>query len=800
MTVSRNAETPSFDSVSQLLDERAPVFYRLDLGDELARINWVSANFTLVTGIDANVVLNDSDGWRGHIHQQDRSTWDHFIHQARQDGEAHAEYRLGEGGDATPYRVHDHLKCLNGGKEWIGCWSPIDAQEHLLTRAREAEDRFQALADASPNVIYVSRIEDGTLVYVSPAVKDMFGHDPADVIGTRTSDYMVTPEHRADIVALLRQDGFFKRHLIAMKRADDHVIMVEASARIAAIGARHFIVAELVDVTAIHDSRAALTASEQRFRDFTAAASDFVWETDADHRLSYISDRYCQITGIAPHDALGLTVPALIRKSGWTLPSMGHINDHLARTRARQPFRDTRYQVTTTEGRICYFSLNGDPVFDANGKFTGYRGVGSDVTERVERREQIINAKMEADQANLAKSKFLASMSHEFRTPLNAILGFGQLIQMNEADNLSKSGRENIGHLLNSGKHLLALIDQLLDLETIERGTLTPDLVAVRIDALIRECLDLLEPLAARQQVTLTVERMDDQLAVTADKLRLKQVLVNLLDNGIKYNHTGGRVDITARRSTGSTVRIAVRDTGHGIPADQTDHVFEEFSRLGREALDIQGAGIGLSLCRRLIGMMGGRIGFDSKVGSGCIFWIELPDAQGPDQSPTPASDRPTWHPDGELRQKAGTGAFPAKEQTPHVPMTSANDDHILLYVEDNPANADLVKALLSTMDGIRLVHAPTAEQGLELAASIGPFLVLMDLSLPGMDGRQALRAMRADDSLKTIPVIALSAHAFDRDIKDAMALGFNDYLTKPLNLTKFQELIRRFLPPPRRG
>jgi signal transduction histidine kinase/ActR/RegA family two-component response regulator len=375
----------------------------------------------------------------------------------------------------------------------------------------------------------------------------------------------------------------------------------------------------------------------------------------------------------------------------------------------------------------------------------------------------------EARAANQAKSAFLSSMSHELRTPLNAILGFAQILASNDMPTTPEQKKEFSGHILKSGRHLLTLINEILDLAKVEAGALQLSMEAVALDEILMECRSMIAPLAAGRGVQVRFpEHLLSNAVVQADRTRLKQVLLNLLSNAVKYNRDGGAVVVDCAPAAPARLRLTVQDTGMGMTPDQLAALFQPFNRLGQENGPQEGTGIGLVVTRRLVGMMGGEMGVTSSPGEGSVFWIELARAEARAGAAAAAGGAPAAAP------AAAGGAVP----------------HTLLYVEDNPANLRLVQEIVRFRPGLRLLSAADGPAGLALARAERPDVVLMDLNLPGMSGFEVLAQLRRDAATAAVPVIALSANAMQHDIERGLAAGFARYLTKPIDIDKFNEAI----------
>jgi signal transduction histidine kinase/ActR/RegA family two-component response regulator len=372
----------------------------------------------------------------------------------------------------------------------------------------------------------------------------------------------------------------------------------------------------------------------------------------------------------------------------------------------------------------------------------------------------------EARRADQAKSAFLSSMSHELRTPLNAILGFAQILASDALPASDEQKREFASHIVKAGHHLLTLINEILDLAKVESGAVTLSMEPVGIDEVLAECQAMIAPLAAGRGIRVLFPG-PSACMVQADRTRLKQVLLNLLSNAVKYNREGGAVVLACAPGGPGRIRLAVQDTGLGLSPDQLDGLFQPFNRLGQENGTQEGTGIGLVVTRRLVELMGGEITVTSSPGVGSVFAIEL-DAAAPAALALPEFVPPRAPPGGDGKDAP----------------------HLVLYVEDNPANLRLVEEIVRMRADLRLLSAPDAHLGIELARAHRPAIVLMDLNLPGMSGTEALRVLHDDPATAAIPVIALTANAMPRDVERGLAAGFFRYLTKPIDIAMFNDAI----------
>ncbi len=387
-----------------------------------------------------------------------------------------------------------------------------------------------------------------------------------------------------------------------------------------------------------------------------------------------------------------------------------------------------------------------------------------DITDRKRMEESLIEDKKSAEEANRAKSEFLSRMSHELRTPMNAILGFGQLMELDTDEPLTASQEERLKEILTAGNHLLELINEVLDLSRIESGKLTLSIENVDLLDALEETLTLVFPMAGEKGVIIE-NNLRGRPVVRADRTKLKQVLLNLLSNAVKYNRDGGRVTLNQRTTPDGNIGIEVRDTGFGISQEQLEDIFEPFNRLDAEKTDIEGTGIGLTITRRLLDQMNGGIEVNSTPGEGSTFILTLPE--------------------GEVT------ALPENAAPAHSEGSNGGGDtrvHKVLYVEDNPANLSLIEQIFKLRKDITLLKAPQAQIGIDLARAHRPDLILMDINLPEMDGIEAFRRLRSHEETRDIPVIAVSANAMESDVKKTLSAGFRSYIKKPFNLPAFLE------------
>ncbi len=398
--------------------------------------------------------------------------------------------------------------------------------------------------------------------------------------------------------------------------------------------------------------------------------------------------------------------------------------------------------------------------------------VAEKATQVAENASQVAEkASQVAEKASQAKSAFLSSMSHELRTPLNAILGFAQMLEIGQPPPTPQQKRD-VDQILKAGWYLLELINEILDLSTIESGKVMLSREPVALADLLLECRAMIEPQAQNRSVSLHFPRLERGSFVSADRTRFKQVLLNLLINAIKYNRPNGSVVVECALTSPDSMRIGVRDTGAGMAPEQMAHLFQPFNRLGKETGVEEGTGIGLVVTKRLVELMGGNIGVESTVDVGSLFWVEMH-----------VSNAPTHHADSPYQPVCATDTDATDAKNTAALLT-------LLYVEDNPANLELVEQLIAMRADVRLISATDGSVGIEFARDLRPDVILMDINLPGISGIEALQILRRDQRTREIPVIALSANAMARDIEQGLQLGFFHYLTKPIRVRDFMQTL----------
>jgi PAS domain S-box-containing protein len=420
---------------------------------------------------------------------------------------------------------------------------------------------------------------------------------------------------------------------------------------------------------------------------------------------------------------------------------------------------------------VRWLSEKGDVERDKNGQPVRMLGVVQDITDRKEAEINLVKAKEEAERANKAKSEFLSRMSHELRTPMNAILGFAQLLQLDEG--LSETQVRSIREISKAGHHLLDLINEVLDLAKIEAGRLSVSVESVDLKEVFDDCMQLITPMAAQYQVTVNYSQQEcENRVVLADKTRLKQIVLNLCSNAIKYNKQHGTVSIHCETLDTGYLRIKVADTGFGIDEKAQANIFSAFNRLGAEATSIEGTGIGLVITKSLVELMHGTIDFESHKDQGSSFWIDLPlGSAAPSEAPV---------------NETGNDAVTLEG--------IGNQDYTVVYLEDNVPNLRFMEGVFEKYLNLRLYTARDAEAGIPLCEKIIPDLIMLDLNLPEVDGFEVLSRLKRIRNLRDKPVIAISANAMEHDIAKGLEAGFDDYIVKPVDLSVLMKSLQHLL------
>lgn len=528
------------------------------------------------------------------------------------------------------------------------------------------------------------------------------------------------------------------------------------------------VVVSVLDVTEHRAVERALVHSENRFRDIASIASDWFFELDQNLRVSYLSDGWADALGFDPARLLGKSVQD---GDGLTSEITG------ARTivrwfELRREFRDEECGYILTDGSRIWISVSGKPIYDEQGRFNGYRGTGRDITPDVLAREDLAAAKQKAEQASHAKSLFLSSMSHELRTPLNVVLGFADLLWIDHDTVLNEDQKIAVEQIRRSGRKLQKMIDDILELSSIELGSVVMSNAHLQPREIVESSLLLISSAAKASKIELIDETGPEHLPlVYADPLRVRQVLVNLLSNGVKYNHPSGTVSLSASVATEGFVRFSVRDTGPGIPEPKQSELFRAFDRLGAESSGIEGTGIGLFVCKTLVDLMGGMIAAETSR-DGSTFWIELPTIDAETQSLSLMSQGE--HPSAAMGAELATKT--------------------VLYLDKDDSNRDLIGKLIQRLPNVRISFVRGVREGIACMDSEIPDLVLLDIELSNSAECNVYKYIRSKPNLFNIPVVAVIDHDDSGAMKKFESAGFADYLIKPYMASTVLDVITDLL------
>jgi PAS domain S-box-containing protein len=634
-----------------------------------------------------------------------------------------------------------------------------DAIDHQRAEAalRASEQRFRELLESAPDAMVIVDPK-GHITLVNRQAERLFGYQREELLSQPIE--RLVPErfharHRQHRDGYLAQPGARPMGAglqLYARRKDGSEFPVEISLSPLQTDQGTVVSAAVRDVTDRKQAEETLRERDATLGALLAASPDIITMLGPNGQHSPPNP--------AVRDILGYDLEAYERMD--RLPLV-HPDD---RERTVQAFASLlqggppmqlRYRMSHAEGRWVSLETHARTMTDAHGRPSGAVAITRDITERIALEQALIRAKEEAERANQAKSEYLSRMSHELRTPLNAILGFAQLLEMDELNN---EQRDSLGHILSGARHLLALINEVLDIAAIEAGRLSLSLESLAVADVAAEAVGLIRPLADQHHILLASPERPCDEHVLGDRQRLKQVLLNLLSNAVKYNRAGGSVHLSWEPVAGGRLQIKVTDTGLGIPPEALERLFVPFDRLGSERTAVEGSGLGLPLTKRLAEAMGGTLGLATTVGQGSTFWVELPLAEVSVQhlrrnEPLPPQGRPAGEP-------------PA--------LT-------VLYIEDDPSNLQLVERVLRRRPGVRLISAMRPQLGLDLAGQYHPDLVLLDLDLPDMSGEDVLRRLRADPSTAQVRVVILSgADAGPGLFTRLLDKGVRTFLTKPLD------------------
>ena len=631
----------------------------------------------------------------------------------------------------------------------------------------EGESRYALVVQGTDAGIWDWQVQTGE-GWVSPRFYELLGYAEGEISADfETLFGQIHPEDMAPAQEMIRQ------HLeervpyeldLRMRHKDGHYVWFHSSAQAMwdANGEPQRLAGSVTDITERKHAEEEL----RRYEVIVASSTDLLALFDKEYRYLAVNSAYLKAFGKTREEVVGHTATEVMGEKAYVEIIKPHGDRCLSGEKVGY-----QKQFDNLAAGNAFMDVTYNPYFDADNEVKGFVVNARDITERINATAALQEAKDQAEAANQAKGDFLSSMSHELRTPMNAILGFAQILERDASHVLTTQHQEAVDHILTSGDHLLALIDDVLELAQFDSTGLTVSMERIDVSKVIREATSTVRHLAEKADIVFNDNTLRFVLPfIDADRTRLQQALLNLLTNGVKYNVSGGSLTVSVKETRDHYVRIIVSDTGAGIAVERQHELFEPFARLGKENTDIAGTGIGLSITKRLVEAMAGRVGFQSTLGLGSKFWIEFPIADGRLQS---------------------LGGDELRGQDPEIVKAG---DRTILCVEDSPSGLQLLEALIAGIPGTFLITAHTGELGLDLAELHRPDLILMDINLPGMNGIAARQALRRSPETSDIPVIALTAKASKDDIASGLAAGFEYYFTKPLNVSEVTGAINDLL------
>jgi len=652
----------------------------------------------------------------------------------------------------------------------------------------ESENRFAAVVDSIAVPTTITRKSDGAILRINRMAAELDGRTVDQMIGRKAPDNWRDPAARGEFIAKLERDGRVDSFEFSPSGlADGHLRHFVVSAREIPYAGEQAIISSYMDISAqkaaaaeidrhreqlaemVEERTADLLASQEKLRDLIDGSLQGI-NVQRNFKPLFCNDVYARMHGyevgeiLAMESLESLFPPAEFeRLSAYSQRRLG----------GEEMPAEYEFQARKKDGSL-FWAANRSRMVSWEGE-PAIQNTLIDVTERKETQAKLTEARNFAEAANAAKTDFLSSMSHELRTPLNAVLGFSEILKTDPSRPLSSEQQESVDQIWRAGRHLLNLIGDVLDLSKIETGNLEVSLEDVNLKDVLEDCVDLVTAQADSAGITVELEPSPD-LLVRADQTRLRQVVLNLMSNAIKYNRPGGQVRLSVGAQMDGVISIAVSDTGRGISREHLDDLFQPFNRLGYENSAIEGTGVGLAITAKLVEAMNGSIEVDSEVDQGSCFRVHLP-----------------------LTANAGEG-FAAKAPNDDdenvAPARTGGAAATVLYIEDNPSNQLVMKKVIARLPDVELLVAGDAETGLVMAQRENPGVILMDINLPGMSGIEALAELGKTPSTAHIPVIAISANAMPSQVKKGKQAGFVDYLTKPIEIKAVLDAVQKALRP----
>ncbi len=691
----------------------------------------------------------------------------------------------------TPYEVEHRVTWADGTERWLleqgavvrdrqgeaiqmlGVVQDIDDRKRTELALAEREQQLQEAQSLARLGDWHADLRTGELRWSDPVFR-IFGYEPGEIEPSIERFYnAIHPEDRDSVRASEARAADTGTHDVVHRiiRPDGTLRYVHELSKPTYDQAGNIVRFDgtVQDVTELVEAQQRLKEIQERFRFAIEGAGDGIWDWHPQTGEMTFSANY--------EPMLGHARGALPSRFETWLDAV-HPDERAATKRAllaylegSNPAFTREMRMRTRDGGYRWVLCRASIVDREADTARRVIGVHTDITKQKNSEQALIRAREDADTANRAKSEFLSNMSHELRTPMNAIIGFAQLLEYDET--LPEALGSDVHEILQAGHHLLDLINEILDLAKVETGNIELSLEPIAAQPVIAECFSLVAPLAEKRGITLQM-RATAGVVVRADRTRLKQALLNLISNAIKYNRVDGSVTCRAFLQD-DWVALCVDDTGKGIKPDRLEELFQPFNRLEPEQSEVEGTGIGLAYTRRIVELMGGEVSAESERGIGSRFCIRLT----PDSLPVDTSD------------EAITGDAP---QEPASDRMAAEKEHTVLYIEDNPSNLKLATSLLARRPGINLLTAHQSRAGLNLALEYRPDLLLLDINMPGLDGYEILALLRQEPATADTPIVAVTANAMADEVEKGRRAGFDEYLTKPLDIEIFLATVDRFL------
>ncbi|AUI68916.1 PAS domain-containing hybrid sensor histidine kinase/response regulator [Beggiatoa leptomitoformis] len=749
--------------------------------DAQQRIEWVNQGFTRMTGYRLHEVIGRVPGHFLQGVETDPNTVQ-YMRQKLAEGNAFQVELVNYSKIGRRYEVAIETQpvCDEQGRivQFMAIESDITARKAAELEIRQTKDFLNTIVSHLPLALFAKEPENLRFILWNKYCEQLFGLNEADVLGK--TDYDFFPVKEASLYQTYDRQVLNNGSLVDIPEEIIHSKTlgerIAHTRKVAVLGQDKKVVMLLVileDITEQKNAAQALQASEERFRTLVEASSDWVWETNTHFINVYSSPKVADLLGYTPEEIQGRSLYSFM-SSKETEQAIQTINPYL---QTQKPFRFVQNQWLHKDGHLVILEMNGVPMLDTQGKYIGYRGIGRDVTARYEmemavrqQAQELSLLNQELLRASRLKDEFLANMSHELRTPLNSILALIEILQEQVYGVVNAQQQKYLSNIDTSGRHLLALINDILDLSKIAAGKMELEIQSTILEGVCQASMNFIREQALRKKIRVTTHYDHNVNKIEADERRLKQILINLLTNAVKFTPEKGEIGLEYKGIPDKkTLEIHIWDTGIGIDKNELSNLFKPFTQLN--TTQHEGTGLGLALVRRLTALHGGDVQVNSEMGKGSRFIITLP-----------------WRPN-DIDNTAPTTAPTAETAT--IELHKPDDNPLILIVDDNDANILSISDYL-TLKGYRTTIAHNGIEAIESANKLHPDLILMDIQMPVMNGLDAITHLRADKTFKTVPIIAVTALAMSGDRERCLNVGANEYLAKPIGLRHLVSVIER--------